>query len=293
MRKLLCVLLTPILINASAQNKDSIRWDKSGMISLTLAQGGTRNWAPGGDRFTLAVNGFITLQANRTKGKHHSDNILEANYGLVNTQVAGVIKNDDKLDFNSRLTYELGKADIKKWRIGTHTNFRTQFADGYDYDGTERKRISAFLAPAILLFSPGIQYYSKNKTFNMHFSPITPRWVLIPNRPYELAGNYSVQPNEKVKNEFGSFASINYKKELLKNIEYRTRLDLFSDYVANPQNIDVFWTNIFYMKINKIIGVVYNFDLQYDDDTKIFGYRKNRPDIQLKSIFGVGLSYKF
>ena len=293
MRILLCVLFTSIFVNASSQNKNLTRWDKSGMASLTLAQGGTRNWAPGGDRFTLAINGFVTLYANRSKGKHHFDNTFEANYGLVNTRVAGVIKNDDKLDLNSRCTYELGKSDSKKWRIGTHSNFRTQFADGYDYDGTNRKRISAFLAPAILVFSPGVQYYSKQKKFNIHFSPITPRWVLVPSRSYELAANYGVQPNEKVKNEFGSFASINYKSGLLKNIEYRTRLDLFSDYVSNPQNIDVFWTNIVYMKINKLIGVVYNFDLQYDDDTKIFGYKKNTTGTQLKSIFGVGLSCKF
>jgi len=116
---------------------------------------------------------------------------------------------------------------------------------------------------------------------------------MVPNRPYELAKNYGVLPNQKVRSEAGSFAALSYNNQLIKNITYAGRLHIFSNYLSKPANIDVYFTNMLYLKINEHLGAVYNFDLQYDDDTRIFGYFKNKPSTQMKSIFGAGLAYKF
>ena len=117
---------------------------------------------------------------------------------------------------------------------------------------------------------------------------------MVANRPYELSKNYNVDAAQQVKIEAGAFVSINYQSGLAKTLQYRTRLDLFSNYLSdNPSNIDVYWTNMIKMKISKCLGVVYNLDLQYDDDTKIFGYAKDKAGVQLKSILGVGLSVIF
>lgn len=271
-------------------------WTKGGMISLTLSQGGSRNWAPGGERFSLASNGFLNLYANHTKGKFQFNTSLDANYGLMNTESWGNVKNDDKFEILNKWTLPIAKPSkkgINRYRIGLTTNFRTQFTDGYDYDGEQRRRVSSFLAPGILVFSPGVDYVEV-KGLNVHFSPVAARWILVPNRPYELGPNYGVKPNQEVKNEFGSYLSIGYTGEIAKNVAVRSRLDVYSNYVdKTPGNMDVYFTNMLYFKINKCLGVVYNFDLQYDNDTKIFGYNKNAARTQLKSIFGMGLSYKF
>ena len=58
---------------------------------------------------------------------------------------------------------------------------------------------------------------------------------------------------------------------MAKNITYSTRADFFSNYVDDPQNIDVFWTNVLHLKVNNWLIVNYNFDLIYDDDVKLFG----------------------
>lgn len=271
-------------------------WQKGGMISLTLAQGGTRNWAPGGDRFSLAGNGFLNLYANHTKGKFQFNTMLDANYGLLLTEAWGAIKNDDKFEVLNKWNHPIFKANkkgITRFRVGLTTNFRTQFADGYDYDGDVRKRISAFLAPGILVASTGIDYVEV-KGLNVHFSPVAGRWILVPNRPYELAANYGVNAAQQVKNEFGSYLSVGYTGEIMKNVSIRSRVDFFADYTnKNSKSPDVYWTNMLYFKINNCLGLVYNFDLQYDDNTKIFGYTKNSTGTQLKSIFGMGLSWKF
>jgi hypothetical protein len=279
--------------SANTPSKTKGSWKRGGMISLTLSQGGTRNWAPGGDRFTLAGNGFLNLYSNYTKGRTHWDNSVDANYGLLNSSSQGIIKNDDKLDFVSRLTHELGKQDSRRFRYGAWFNFRTQFVPGYNYDNGEKRRISDFLAPGIGMLSVGADYYTKNGTFNVHAGPMM-RWVLVANRPYELAANYGVDPAKEVKIEAGVMGSLGFKKEVMKNVTWQSRLDLASDFVdRDPGNVDIFFTNMFYLKVNKHFGVVYNFDLQYDDNTKMFGYDNSRARTQLKSILGVGLSMKF
>lgn len=271
-------------------------WKTGGILSLTLSQGGSRNWAPGGDRFSMATNAFVNLYANKTKGKCSWKTSIDANYGTMNSNKYGNIKNDDKLEIYSKWAHEVGKlsaSGLNRYQLSLTTNFRTQFTDGYDYDAEQRKRISSFLAPGILLVSPGLDYVEV-KNFNVHFSPVAGRWILVPNHPYELGGNYGVKSNQQVKNEFGSYLSVGYNGPLMKNVCIRTRLDLYSNYMdKKPGNIDVYFTNMLYLQVNKYLGVVCSFDVQYDDDTKIFGYNKNTASTQLKSIFGVGLSCKF
>jgi len=278
---------------ASAKNTD---WKLGGSINLALSQGGSRNWAPGADRFTLSTNAFVNLFANYSKKKMHWNTILDANYGLMNTDQWGIIKNDDKLEVTSKWWNEFGKLNKKgrsSWAYGVTANFRTQFTDGYDYDGDSRKRISAFMAPGIIVVSPGIDYIGV-KGLTIHGSPIAARWVLVPSHPYELAANYGVKPNHEVKNEFGSYLSIGYTGKIAKNVYYRGRFDTYADYVGKePFNMDLYFTNMFYLKVSKYLAVVYNFDMQYDDNTKMFGFYKNAPRTQLKSILGVGLNVNF
>ncbi|TAE17275.1 MAG: DUF3078 domain-containing protein [Bacteroidetes bacterium] len=270
-------------------------WQKGGNISVALSQTGGQNWTPGADKFTLSANGLLYLYANQTKGRFHFDNWADINYGMQNSDAHGIIKNDDKLDVVSRWSREIGKKNDGKryWRYSLHNNFRTQFTDGYMYSNGERTRVSGFMAPATFLISPGAGYSWANK-FYFHISPFTPRWVIVANRPYELAGKYDVMPTREVRIEGGAFVSASINTPLGKHLSIRSRVDAFSDYLNNkPTNVDVFWTNTLYLQVSKHLGVVYNFDLQYDDNTRIFGPLGNRPGTQVKSIFGVGLNAKF
>jgi hypothetical protein len=175
-------------------------------------------------------------------------------------------------------------------------NFRTQFFDGRRYfksDATgadTSERISAFMAPAYLLLSPGFQY-KPNKYFDITFSPATGRLIIVGNRPAELGKYYGVDPNNKSRAEIGAFINANFNKDIFKNVNLKSRLDLYSNYRNNPKNVDVFFTNLITMKVNKWLNVTYNFDMIYDDDAV-------RPDgtpwgTQLKSLLGVGFAARF
>ena len=93
--------------------------------------------------------------------------------------------------------------------------------------------------------------------------------------------------------EFGAFATINYLKDISKNITYKSRLDLFSNYRRNPENIDLFMSNILNVKLSKVLSATWGVDLIYDDDVRLFGNNKNRPALQVKSMVGIGLLVKF
>ena len=82
-------------------------------------------------------------------------------------------------------------------------------------------------------------------------------------------------------------------KEISKNISFKSRLDLFSNYKRNPQNIDLFMSNILNVKLSKILSATWGVDLIYDDDVRLFGTNKNRPGLQVKSLVGIGLLVKF
>jgi hypothetical protein len=135
--------------------------------------------------------------------------------------------------------------------------------------------------------------YKPGQNFSLFVSPVTSRWVIVRDDTLAAKGAYGVEPGRHLKTEFGAFASANYIREFSKNLQYRGRLDLFSNYRHNPQNIDLFMTNVFSVRISRFLNANWNFDLIYDDDVRIFGKESRSPGLQVKSLVGAGLQWKF
>ena len=261
-------------------------WTKGGIFTLNLSQGASQNWAAGAEQSSFSVNSIIQAFAFYKKNKVSWDNTFNGQYGIVNATSIGTRKNDDRIDVLSKLGYMLDKS---KWSLTLLGNVRTQFTDGFDYSTTPSKKNSAFFSPAYLLISPGINYKPVNGV-DIFISPITGRWIIV--QQDSLRALYQVPENKNSIYEMGAFASIQVKRDIAKNMNYVARFDLFSNYRREPQNVDVFWTNMINMKVNKYISVTYNFDLIYDHDVenvKTGGLLGT----QLKSLIGVGLSAKF
>ena len=140
---------------------------------------------------------------------------------------------------------------------------------------------SDFLSPGYVLISVGIDY-KPSKDLSIFASPITSRWVIVRNDSLSAKGNYGVEPGKKSLNEIGAFVTINYIKALNKSVNYKGRLDLFSNYQRNPQNIDVFMSNLFSTKLSKVLSASWSVDLIYDDDVRLFGRLLQSPGLQFK-----------
>ncbi len=260
-------------------------WKRGGLLSFNIAQGSLSNWASGGDNFSLAASGYFNYFFFYKKDKHTWDNNLDVNLGYVQTTSLGGRKNDDRFDFLSKYGYRIDS--IGKLYLSTLFNFRSQFFDGLSYSNNIGTLSSSFLSPAYLILSLGLDYKPSDK-FSFFLSPLTSRLTIVASDSLARKGSYGVPKGQHSINEIGAFATINFFNTIAKNITYKGRLDLFSNYESNPQNVDFFMTNLFSFKINKYFSATYGLDMIYDDDVRIFGPDKTSPGLQLKSLIGIG-----
>jgi hypothetical protein len=303
---LFCLLLAATTINAQDDTvrrlkadaardikKDPVdtipkTWKRGGVYNLALAQGSLSNWAAGGDEFSFSLNSLLSLFAFYQDSIISWDNTLDFTLGYLRSTSLGSRKNDDRIDLLSKV----GRAVSSDWNVSGLVNFRSQMLKGYEYDEEERTLTSAFLAPAYLLASPGMDY-KPNDRFSVFLSPATARWVFVKDDSLSAKGLYGVEPGRNSRTELGAFATATYLTDTEKPVSYKGRLDLFSNYRRNPQNIDILFTNLLAVKLSKVLAATWNVDLIYDDDVHLFGDQGTSPAIQLKSLVGAGLSVKF
>ncbi|MBE7171015.1 MAG: DUF3078 domain-containing protein [Williamsia sp.] len=273
-------------IKKDAADTIPARWKKGGLITFNLAQGALSNWQGGGDKSTFSVVSYLNLYAYYKKDRHSWDNTLDLGYGVINTTSLGTRKSDDRIDLVSKYGYTLHK----KLSMAGLFNFRSQFSPGFEYEAKNasgaqpRTKTSTFLAPAYVLLSLGFNYKPADFV-SVFVSPITQRWVIVQDNFLSSKGAYGVDTGKKSRNELGAFLSADFNKEIAKNVVYKSRLDLFSNYKSKPQNVDVYWTNVFALKVNRFLSANITLDLLYDDDA-IARW-------QLRQLLGVGFSAKF
>jgi hypothetical protein len=263
-------------------------WNKGGLFNFSVGQASLSNWAAGGDEFSLAINTLFNIYAFYKRDKRSWDNALDISYGYIKTTSLGSRKNDDRFDLLSKYGYALNP----KLNLALLFNARSQFFRGYTYTDNVRTFSSAFLSPGYFLLSLGLDF-KPIKDLSIFISPITYRLVTVLDDTLSAKGMYGVDPGDNTLHEIGAFLSINYMKDFNKNLGYKGKLDLFSNYRKNPQNIDLFMTNVFTAKFGKIFSFNWSIDLIYDDDVRIFGPNKTSAALQLKSIAGLGMSVKF
>jgi hypothetical protein len=296
------IVLTALIMIAGispvihAQDADTIRnWNNSGVVSLNMSQSSFTNWAAGGQN-SVALNGLITLGANYKEDKSAWDNALTIGYGKMVQQGTdlGWVKTDDRIDFQSKY----GRQGSGKWYYSALMSFKTQMTPGYNYPNTEDK-ISDLMAPAYLLFSLGMDY-KPIPEFSLFLSPLTSKNTIVNDDDLSSDGAFGVEPGKKFRTELGAYVNMAYKKdEIVKNVNFLTKLDLFSNYLNNPLNIDVSWEMLIVLKVNEFISATVNTHLLYDDDVLIKVDEGSEGDpimgkrAQFKEVIGVGLTYKF
>lgn len=275
-------------------SKDTVDgWKRGGMVMLNFGQTSLTNWAAGGEN-SVSGNGLFNFFANYKKGSFTWDNTIDLGYGILN-QGSQNRKTDDKIDFSTKV----GKKAAKNWYYSGLLNFRSQFTPGYNYPNDSVK-ISNFFAPAYIVTAIGMDY-KPNKTFSAFIAPITGKITLVTDQELADAGAFGVDPAEFVngvktkdgknfRQEFGGYVRVGFVKDIMTNVNLSTKLDLFSNYLDNPQNIDVNWEVLISMKVNKFISASLATQLIYDDDVKI---EEKGPKTQFKEILGIGFSYKF
>lgn len=273
-------------------------WKKGAVVGINLNQASLVNWAAGGQN-SLGVNGLTSLFANYKKGRRSWDNSLDVGYGLLKQGTnANFIKTDDRFDLLSKY----GQQASKSFYYAALFNFKTQLTEGRDY-AKDTAKISNLLAPAYALTAIGMDY-KPNSYFTAFLAPITGKVTIVNDVDLSQRGAFGVTPGQKMKAEFGgylraAFTKNDFKSEALRNLSVSTKMDLFSNFLKNPENIDVSWETLLVLKVNKYISVnlnthlIYDADILFDTNNDGIIDATDKSLVQFKEILGVGFMYKF
>jgi len=280
--------------------KDTSYWNATVLFGLNGTQTSFVNWAAGG-RNNLSALGFLNGTASYHKNHWKWDNDLKVALGgvlfLDKAPGSKYQKTDDRIEANSTIGYEFKK----KWFLTLTAGFKTQMMDGF-MTPEDTLRSSTFMAPGYLNAALGVEY-APSKYMNIFLSPISLKYTFVRDQRLANEGAFGVEPafslggtviqtGKRFRQEYGAYFRFIFNKELIKNIEMKSRLELFSNYLHNPQNIDVNAEVIFTFKVNSWLSASVQWDFIYDDDIKITDrFGKTGPRSQFKSILGLGVSY--
>jgi len=263
-------------------------WKFSGASKISLGSIALSNWSAGGEN-ALSALFSMDYQYNYLKADSKWDNRLIMLYGVNKQGSNSFEKTDDRLDLTSTYGYRAHK----DWFYSLETNFRTQFAPGYEVDGAGVKLTSSeFMAPGYLTISPGMEY-SPNENFKVNISLISSKFTFVSNDSLASVGAFGVEPGENSRFEFGAYVNLSWKKDFNEHFGMEHLLRLYSNYLNNPQNVDVDWTAKFYVKatdyisINFLVQGIYDDDIKFATETGGEGAR-----LQMKSLLSVGLVYE-
>lgn len=265
-------------------------WRKKGNVAFLFSQSNFNNWIAGGEN-NLSGNLGINYDFNYKKDKLTWDNKIIASYGLLQTKNADFEKKtDDRLEFNS----VLGQHAFGNWYYSLFLNFRTQFTRGYlygkDANGAEiRTENTNFLSPGYLTFGPGL-FWKKGDHLRLNFAPLTSKMTFVDDfytsqLGYVDGAYFGVDANKSLRYELGFYASAYYKFNLMTNVSAENTLNLYTNYLEDPQNVDIDYSLAIVMKINKFLSANLNFQAIYDDNA-FKGF-------QTRQVFGLGVNYGF
>lgn len=283
MRKLILLLVLVFQFqNSHAQeptneNIEKPVWTKGGTFTFLLNQSTFENWVAGGVSSISGAVG-INYDFNYVKDAWSWDNKIIAAFGVTKIMGQDIQKSDDRLEWNS----VLGKKAKGYWYFSAFLNFKTQFTDDLDSD-TEGP--TKFLSPGYLQLGPGM-LWKKSENLKVNIAPATAKLIFVDkNLTLPEAAYFGVDEGKSTRFEFGASVGAYYKFDLLKNISMENILNLYSNYLEDPQNIDLDYTMNLVMKVNKHISTTLAYQTIYDDNAF--------QGLQTRQVFGLGLNYNF
>ena len=297
MRNIFLVLIIILISKSYSQDKltDSINsnWEKTGKFTFLGNQSSYSYWTAGGQS---SVSGTVKIDydLNYEKSGWNWDTKIIAAYGLNSSAGSKFLKKtDDKLEINSLIGKKFSSSNIGDLSYSSFINFKTQWTKGYrfkkDSDGEEeRTERTRFLSPGYLQIGVGL-YWEKNKDFWINFAPMTGRLILV-NKFFTAGLNdnqeyFGVKKGATSRFELGASVRSFYKFEFVENVFVTNRISLYSDYLENPENIDLDYTINTSLKVNRYLTTDLIFQFIYDNNAV--------KRLQVREVMGIGLSLDF
>lgn len=268
-------------------------WTNEGNIQLLFNQSAFNKEWTGGGTSSIAGNLILNYEENYRYNRFSWTNRILGNYGLTKIKDDEFArKTSDRLEINSIAGLQMVNSN---WYYSFFTNFRTQFDKGYNFSNdpvtgeTIRTEYTRFLSPAYLQVGPGLMW-KKDENFVINIAPATARFIFVDKRftttPGYVDGDYfGVDAGESSRFEFGASLSAYLQVELFENITMENNLNLYSNYLDTPGNIDIDYLLNLDMAINRYFSANVLFQAIYDDNAV--------GAFQIREVVGLGINYNF
>lgn len=263
-------------------------WKKGLLTELGFSQVSLTNWAAGGSG-SIAFNAHINAHINYEKGNIFWENRGQFSYGFVQSFEDGYRKSDDKLILDSKF----GLQAYDNLYLSSIFNFTSQFSPGFEYsDDDVGTMVSKFFAPATITLGLGVDYKLKSNMLSLNLAPLTGNIVVVTDK--ELRTKYGNEEDQTTRFEFGAQLKATFNWNPFDNLKLNSTLNLFSDYLDKPQNIQIKWDFQADFRINKFLSSSLRTNLIYDDKVLIADKDGNSaPRVQFKEVLSLSFSYTF
>ena len=299
--------LTPSEENALRMNAspaaihDTLLWKREGQLNVHFSQVHLSNWSAGGQSNISLLTKFDHVW-NYDHHRFGWDTEVHLAFGMLHRPEDKVIlKTDDRIEWTSKWGYRLTETGF----MTVMANFRSQFAPGYSIvDGIPNRSVlrSNWMAPGYGVVAAGMDYKHESGNFTLFFAPFTYKGTWVLDDSLSQQGAFGVEPDTPFRYEVGGYIKMGWKIEIVENVSYSMRLDLFSNFLNNPQNIDLFTDQTLNLKVNPWLTTTISASLIYDDDVTLeknpvivegVSVAQYGPGMQLKEVLSVGVSVKF
>ena len=248
------------------------------------------NWYQGGKS---NLNGILNLFYNVKLNQAFHPNLMfetSMQYKLgVNNAPDDTIHSYNITEDLFQINSKFGLKAAKRWYYSINAQFKTQLLNNYRVNTDDLT--AAFLSPGELNVGVGMTYNYENPRKTVNFSavisPLSYNMKMCTNsRLNETA--FGIEEGKKTVSQYGSSAELTFKAKLAWNIEYFSRLFMFTNY----EYVQGDWENTLTFNFNRFLSTKVFAHLRYQSDTPRLEDTKWQK-WQLKEIISIGFSYKF
>ena len=298
--------------------------------TITFNQTGLTNWQSGENTLTTALDVTSLATYNNRERGLSSNNSIRLRVGATASGENPLKKDnrDNQLRKNTDILEVMSNLDHRafgRFDFSANAHFRTQLLKGYTYprnprpDDPVRNLVSSLLNPANLTVGLGLSYKPNAQT-TVNFSPLAYNLTFMTDTTKYAQKDHGIPPDKKALHRPGvNFVFQNTWRAtptvpLLNRLQTFTmtnRLQLFTNYIDKPQNVDIDWELTIATRLSWNTELRVNTHLIFKDDVKtpVFDKDKNpvmvidpntgrevqkrAAQIQFRRVIGLTLAFVF
>lgn len=241
------------------------KWHYRGFTSLQMTQTAmSENWYKGGENnMTLYSDHKLEIKRYDENKLTTFETVMQVKLGLYYT-ASDTIHPTRVNDNQFLLDVKYGYKAWKKWYYSTQMTFKTPLFNLYSANSHKVK--SAFLSPAELNVSVGMDFKFENKkktfSYSLMLAPLSYNLKYVHHEKVDVT-KYGIERDHRSLNQLGASLTNKLEWKITKDISWASRLYAFTSYESVLGEFE----NTFTFRVNRYFSAKIMFYPRFDDHT--------------------------